>query len=70
MANQFPDRDWELAGANGKIETWEMVSIAVLMDIRRELRTLNRLLACPNFTGMPATLTAIQRNTARRRKKR
>ena len=38
-------------------------SLAVLMDIRDELQTLNQLLACRNFTGIPATLRAIQRNT-------
>ena len=69
MDTTRPNVDWDVADPDGKVPTWERVSIAVLMDIRRELRRLNALLACPNFTGIPRTLTAIKRNTAKRRKK-
>ena len=43
--------------------TWEHVEIEVLMDIRGQLQTLNRLLGCPNFTGIPASLRTIARQT-------
>jgi hypothetical protein len=40
------------------------VILAVLMDIRDELQTLNRLLHCSNFTGMPHDLRQINRRLA------
>jgi hypothetical protein len=40
---------------------------ALLMDIRDELQTLNRLLGCPNFTGIPHTLNHIMQNTKKRK---
>jgi hypothetical protein len=43
-------------------------ALAVLMDIRDELQTLNRLLHCPNFTQIPTVLRSIRRNTAKPRK--
>lgn len=67
---RFANTDWHLADQKNQIETWEKVGIAVLMDIREELRTLNRLLSCPNFTGIPATLRRISANTAKPKKKR
>lgn len=51
----------------GKIEKWEYVQIAVLMDIRDELQTLNRLLGCHNFVQIPTVLRSIQENTKKRR---
>lgn len=62
------NEQWSPANANGTI-TWERVDTALLMDIRDELQTLNRLLACQNFVGIPATLRAIQRNTKKDTKK-
>ena len=68
MSKQYPDVEWNLANEQGNIATWRHVSIAVLMDIRRELRTLNSLLRCPNFQAMPGYLARISRNTAKPRK--
>lgn len=42
---------------------------AVLMDIRQELRNLNRILGCSNFLAVPATLRQIARNTTKRKRK-
>lgn len=61
---RFKNSTFSLADDKGNIGSWEKVGIAVMMDIRDELQTLNRLLACPNFTGMPETLRQIRRNTA------
>lgn len=69
MKRQFPDEAWDLGDDQGHIGTWEKVGIAVLMDIRRELRRLNQVLACPNFMGIPGTLKHIQRNTTKRRRR-
>lgn len=63
----FPDKEWNLADKDGNVGTWEKVGISVLMDIRRELRTLNRLLGCVNFVNIPHTLKAIEKNTKKRK---
>jgi hypothetical protein len=60
--------EWNLPAS--ETLTWEQASFAVLLDIREELRTLNLILRCPNFTRIPAKLDAIKRNTARPRKQK
>lgn len=55
---QVRNVDWGLWKGDGGYAT-EEVTHALLMDIREELRALNRLLSCPNFTEMPATLRTI-----------
>ena len=63
------DTTWNALDENGKAPTWERVNTAILMDIRRELRTLNCLLNCSNFRNVPRSLTTIARNTAPRKKR-
>lgn len=70
MSRLHANADWIVEDDQGRVPTWERVSISVLLDIRAELQTLNGLLACPNFVGIPRTLTAIQRNTTRKRKRK
>ena len=53
-----------------KIENWEQVRVAVLMDIRDELQALNDLLQCPAFKAIPRTLEKIERNTKKPKRKR
>lgn len=60
------NQDWELP----KDITWDKVPIAVLMDIRDELKTLNQLFHCSNFVAIPTILRAIRRNTTKRRHKK
>lgn len=48
----------------------DQVTQAILMDIRRELKKLNSLLGCRNFTEIPTTLRAIRRNTTKPRKRK
>jgi hypothetical protein len=70
---RFENIDWDLPSAPGapnKIATWEAAKIAVLMDIRDELKKLNRLLHCPNFMAIPRKLDAIHKELPTRRKKR
>ena len=64
--------------ARGNIETWEQAGIAVLMDLRDELKELVRTnreidnslraLRCRNFLRIPAKLDRIGRNTEKKRK--
>ena len=39
------------------------MQLAVLMDIRDELKRLNAFLHCPNAVAIPKLLRSIQRNT-------
>lgn len=69
MSKQYGDVEWNLESEGGGVGTWEKVSIAVLMDIRRELRRLNSVLACPNFQAIPKILRRVSSNTAKPRKR-
>lgn len=51
------------------VET-DYARLAVLMDIRDELKQLNRLLHCGNFVGMPGVLRQIAANTKKPRRRR
>ncbi len=45
-------------------------ALAVLMDIREELQSLNGLFRCPNLLTIPQKIDAIRKNTARPKRKR
>lgn len=71
--NRQKDKLWNVLSDDGKyLRSMEggAAHIAVLMDIRDELKKLNCLLSCSNFTGIPHTLKRIQTNTAKPRKSR
>lgn len=62
--------NWTLhATADDKL-TWEKVQVSVLMDIRDELQTLNRVFQCKNFLRIPYQLDQIRKQTAKKKKKR
>lgn len=66
------DTDWRIYGDNKAMwsqEWYGATQLAVLMDIRRELKTLNDVFRCPNFLAVPRALNRISRNTAKPRKK-
>lgn len=58
------DREWNCGGEGGT--THEEARLAVLMDIRDELKRLNSLLHCQNFLGMPRVLKRIDSRLAKR----
>lgn len=64
------DTEWGVLNSAGKAHSWEAVIVSVLMDLRDELKRLNSAIYCHNFQRIPTTLRGIQRNTAKRRKKR
>lgn len=67
MNKRHKNANWQLPTNDlGVIESWDHVKIAVLMDIRDELQTLNRLIGCPNFTSIPSELRRISLNTTRK----
>lgn len=60
---RFKDRNWVFRQRpDGGIENWTEVQCAILMDIRDELKQLNALLNCRNFTQIPATLRGLRRD--------
>lgn len=64
------DTDWEIhKQENGKY-SFEVAQLAVLMDLRDELKRLNALLHCSNFTDIPRVLRGIRQKlpTLKRRK--
>ena len=61
--NRYRNLNWTIdINADGTIAV-DQVQLAVLMDIRDQLITLNKLIGCPNFVGIPRTLGAIESNT-------
>lgn len=62
-------KDWGLWRNDDGTMALEQIQLLLLWEIREELRTLNRLLECPNFTGIPQTLRDIRRVLNRRRRK-
>lgn len=69
---RFKDVEWDLdsaPGAPNRAASWDVVNRALLMDIRDELKKLNRVFECYNFVRIPRVLDRIQRNTAKKKKK-
>lgn len=48
----------------------DQAQLAVLMDIRDELQTLNRVFSCHNFQTIPRKLDRISANTYRAKRRR
>ena len=64
------DAEWLPAEPDGTVPTWERASIAVLMDIRDELKRLNAAIYCPKFLAIPRVLRRISANTTKPRHKK
>lgn len=63
------DLNWNVA--DGLIgATNDDAQTSILMDIRDELKSLNKILNCPNFLEIPHILRSIKTNTKRRTSKR
>lgn len=59
--------EWNLPNP---VADWTQAQVAVLMDIRDELKRLNALLHCHNCVAIPQKLDAIVKNTTKKRRKR
>jgi hypothetical protein len=68
MSTRLKDINWQPGTDKGAAETWQHVQVAVLMDIRDELKRLNLLLYCTNFTGIPQVLRKVEKNTRKKRR--
>lgn len=74
-ARKFKNIEWDLASDEGSITSWDHVKIAVLMDIRDELkeanaylRTIASVISCNRFIAIPSAIDKIVKNTARKRR--
>lgn len=64
------DVSWNIScSADGSL-SFEGAQLAVLMDIRDELKKLNGVIGCHNFIAVPQILRGIRKNTAKPRRKR
>ena len=62
------DMDWSLPEGTpnrdgGRTHQWNSIQVALLMDIRDELKQMNRILHCENFLEIPRILRTIRANT-------
>ncbi len=48
-----------------QLQDWTQVSVAVLMDIRDELQTLNRIMSCFQVARMSNDINRIDRRLAK-----
>lgn len=53
-------------GVSAPAEVWQLV---VMNEILQELKKLNRLLHCHNFTDVPFKLDKIAKNTTKKKRK-
>jgi hypothetical protein len=58
--HKYANHEWD--GMHNSVSAG---TLAILQDIRDELKTLNRTLACPNFLAIPHTLRRIQASVNR-----
>lgn len=66
---RFKNNRWNVGGDDtpGKVVSPNMegAQLAVLMDIRDELQSLNSIFGCYNFTTLPNVIKTIRANTGR-----
>ena len=55
MDRHARDVDWLCRDESGEVPTWERAGVAVLMDIRRELRRLNAAISSWSTSSMRTT---------------
>lgn len=70
MDRRHANVKWVAADEKGELYSSikDGAMFAAMMDIRDELRTLNRLLGCQSFVQVPATLRGIRRDLKKREK--
>lgn len=65
------EKDWDWTVNSGGNYSFDAAQLAVLMDIRDELKIIKQRLSaleCPNFLAIPRTLKRISANTAKPKK--
>ena len=68
---RFKDVNWGVSTkTDGNVWDTAGAQLAVLMDLRDELKRLNHIICCPNFIGIPSVLEQIRRNTTKPRRRK
>jgi hypothetical protein len=62
-ARSFRNVRWNLECYDAAGAFWPAAMLGKLMDLQDELKKLNALLHCHNFTAIPKKLDAISENT-------
>lgn len=75
MAIDQRNKNWNWNTRTGHNEHFEpehyrLASLAVLMDIRDELQTLNNVFRCHNALAIPQLLRDIKQNTTKKPRRR
>lgn len=63
------DQSWKIGHGDGMPVAIDQAQLAVLMDIRTELKQLNAVLSCSNFVRIPTTLRSIDRKLTKPKRK-
>lgn len=61
---RYANRDWSLPESG--LNTWEQVNVALLMDIRDQLRSINARLSCYRIPRALDAVTRLDKRMARR----
>lgn len=69
-AKRFKDQNWTIPQSDSGTVSWDGVTVAILMDIRDELKKLNALLHCSNFVTIPTIMREVAVNTKPKKRKR
>lgn len=67
---RFKNWGWNASRSDGQVHGFDGAQLAVLMDIRDELQTLNRIIGCHNCIAIPDILRGIRANTSLLKPKR
>lgn len=70
LADSLSQGHWHHEATQDGSAKAEDIDTACLIDIMRSLRSINRLMQCRNFIDIPRSLRAIERNTAKPKRKR
>lgn len=61
---RLKNQEWQPGDKDGNAISWERVQVAVLMDIRDELKALRRIFECQNFQQIPRKLDNLNKRLA------
>lgn len=68
MGDRLKDNDWTVPKPASGGYSFEAASLTVLLDLRDELKKLNRVFACSNFLSIPRSLRSINRQIKAQRR--
>jgi hypothetical protein len=70
LRSRCTDQTWNVARQSDGYVSYEAAQLAVMQDIRDELKKLNAIFHCSNALEIPTILRQIRRNTTKHKAKR